>query len=117
VARQQRPLSVPEMRGMRPDDRPDSERPYSAASYAAQYGIGVEEAQDLMSPSANHGEVKRRIYRRFTSEPALRAQALMLDGGAATLTPEEEKLMRRGTSGAATTSASLALPLEAGGAA
>jgi hypothetical protein len=79
---------------MRPDDRRDSERPYSAASYAAQYGIGVEDAQDLMSPSTNHGEVKRSIYCRLTSEPALQAQALMLDGGAP-LTSEEEKLMRR----------------------
>ena len=91
-------LTVPEIRGIREDRRPDTERPYSAESYAAQYGIGIEDAEDLIAQAepANHGVVKRRIYRRFSLEPELRRKALMVEDKAAiALTGEEAKRMER----------------------
>ena len=69
-------LSIPELRGMSPDRRPNGERPYSPESYAAQYGITVEDATDLIANGKSHGEVKRQIYRMFTNDPELRQKAL-----------------------------------------
>ncbi len=77
----ERPRNIPEMRGvsMRPESREaerDRERPYTAESYAAQYGITIETAREMMERSTSHRQIVRQITTLFTSDPDLRRQAL-----------------------------------------
>ncbi len=74
----QPPKTIQEMRGMIPAPA-DRERPYSAASYAAQYGITVEDAQDLIEAWSTHKQIERQIVAMFRADPELKARALMLD--------------------------------------
>lgn len=74
-----RSFSIPEMRGMKPTPN-DRTRKYSAASYAAQYGITVEDAEDLVNRCGDHRAVEQAIHRMLSLDPKLRRQALMLDG-------------------------------------
>ncbi len=73
-----RPKSVPEMRGMPPIDR-DRDRPFSPKSYAAQYGITVEDAEDLLAECQSHPQMHRKILALFLSDPDLKRRALMLE--------------------------------------
>jgi mitochondrial fission protein ELM1 len=54
-----------EARGGTRDTRDDGADPYSAASYAAQYGIPIEDARELISKSGTHGQVKAQIYQHY----------------------------------------------------
>ena len=90
----ERPRTIPEMRGLTKDERADPEKPYSKESYAAQYGITVEDAEDLRIRYATHGEVKRAIYAMFSRDEGLRRRALMLDG-AKTTSPEEIERLKK----------------------
>lgn len=91
----ERPRSIPEMRGMqmnaeaRERER-NREKPYSANSYAAQYGITVEDAQELRGRFNSHPRIVREITTMFARDPELRTRALML-GDAEPLTAEEEE--------------------------
>lgn len=73
----ERPRSIPEMRGMPPIPR-DRERPYTPESYAAQYGITVEDAEELVEAYTNHRAIERAIVRMFKAEPSLKDRALFL---------------------------------------
>lgn len=72
-------FSIPEMRGMKPTPK-NRTRKYSAASYAAQYGITVEDAEDLVNRCNDHRAVEQAIHRMLSLDPELRQKALMLDG-------------------------------------
>lgn len=97
-----RPKTIPEMRGMsmsvdaRERER-NRERPYSAESYAAQYGITVEDAAEIRERSTNHQQIVRQITAMFTNNSELKRRALMLESGAETkpLSKEEEERYRR----------------------
>lgn len=89
----ERPLSIPELRGMPPIPR-DREQPYSAESYAAQYGITVRGAQDLLERSTSHQQIHRQILAMFQNDPALKRRALMLET-TQPLSQEEEHRYRR----------------------
>jgi hypothetical protein len=82
--RQERPRGIPEHRGMPKDERPVDEKPYTADSYAAQYGISVEEAETFIADSGKqHGDVIRRIHRLYQEHPERRREAIqMLDSNA-----------------------------------
>lgn len=81
----ERPRSIPELRGMKPIDRkryvgnPDERQPFSPESYAAQYGIPVEDAEDLCKTASNHQDVERGILALYKRDPELKRRALMLD--------------------------------------
>lgn len=64
------------LRGGTADERPAQEKPYSAASYSAQYGIPVEDALELLERCKTHGEMRQRIYREYLSDPQFREEAL-----------------------------------------
>lgn len=94
-----KPKTIPEMRGMsmRPDAREreaNRERPYSPESYAAQYGITVEDAREIRERSANHRQIVRQINAMFIADPELKRRALMIED-AKPLTEEEERLYGR----------------------
>lgn len=74
----ERPKSIQEWRGIKPPP-PDREKKYSAESYAAQYGITVEDAESLREECSSHPEIERRILAMFRSDPALKRRAMMLD--------------------------------------
>jgi hypothetical protein len=94
-----RPKTVPEIRGMdmsaeaRERERV-RERPYSAASYAAQYGITVEDAEDLRDRYPNHHQIVRAITAMLAADPDLKRRALMLEG-TVELTEEEQRFAGR----------------------
>lgn len=67
------------MRGGTPDNRDESEKPYSAASYAAQYGIPMEDVEKARAQYETHGEMKAWIYREILPDPAFRARSVALD--------------------------------------
>lgn len=72
-----RPKSVPELRGM-PTIPRDRERPYSPESYAAQYGIDLEEAEHLVDNSISHPQIHRQIIAMLQSDADLKERALFL---------------------------------------
>jgi hypothetical protein len=86
-----RPQTIPERRGMPkiPGAREDS---YTAASYAAQFGVTVEDAQDLIDRYGRHAHkhIEREIIRMVQADPALKRRAFLLDDGTRA-TPEEER--------------------------
>lgn len=88
-----RPKTIPEMRGHSPIPR-DRVKLYSPESYAAQYGITVDDAEEFVERSSSHREVERKIFALFREQPDVRQKALMLDE-AADLTEEEEELVHR----------------------
>lgn len=90
-----RPRTIPEMRGLTKDKRPDPEKPYSKESYAAQYGIAVEDAEGLRQQYRTHGEIKRAIYSMFSRDEGLRRRALMLDDVRTTTRGEAEALEKQ----------------------
>ncbi len=95
----ERPRSIPELRGMtmnveaRERER-GREKPYSAASYAAQYGIRTEDAEELRGRLRGHHEIVRHIMAMFSRDEELKRQALALDESGP-LTPEEDEKLRR----------------------
>jgi hypothetical protein len=69
------------LRGGTPDDRPLAEKPYSAASYAAQYGVPLEDVEDILRHVSQkgentHGEVRRLIYKEWLSDGKFREESL-----------------------------------------
>ena len=74
------------------------ERKYTAASYSAQYGIPLEDAEDLVGRCGSHSAVERAIYAMLAADPELKRRALLLDGMTATEEEREqvERLLRRG---------------------
>lgn len=86
----ERTFDIPEMRGMSPDKRAGGEVPCSPESYAAQYGVTVQDAEDLAGRRkdgkavksglySTHGDVKRELQRRFRENEDVRRRVLMLD--------------------------------------
>ena len=71
-------LSWTEARGGTRDDRPDEGKPYSAASYAAQYGIPREDAEDLITEFSSHGEIRLAIYQKYLSDEDFRYSSVNL---------------------------------------
>lgn len=70
----------------------DRERPFSAESYAAQYGITVEDAAEMLETSqrSSHPQMHRQILAMFMADPDLKHRALMLtDALPSFATPEE----------------------------
>jgi predicted HNH restriction endonuclease len=87
--RDDRPRTIPEMRGLPAIDR-DRDHPFSAKSYAAQYGITVEDAEDILQRCNSHGQVHRQIVAMFKNDAVLKRRALMLDDER-NMTGEEKK--------------------------
>ena len=85
--------TIQEMRGMKP---PDAERTkmYSADSYAAQYGITVEDATEYRERCETHQQVERMILAAFKTDPDLKTKALMLEDQVV-LTEEEKRMIGR----------------------
>jgi len=54
------------------------ERPFSAESYAAQYGITVEDAAEMLKTCASHPQMHRQILAMFMADSDLKHRALML---------------------------------------
>lgn len=73
-----RPKTIQEIRGMRAPEK-DREKPYSAASYAAQYGITIDDAEELLARSNTHEQVHRQIMAMYTNDPELKRRAMMSD--------------------------------------
>ncbi len=67
--------TVPEIRGMSRDNRNSEDDPYSAISYAAQYGITVELAEGFLARASTHGQVVRQINGHFIAYPEERERA------------------------------------------
>lgn len=63
-------VTWPELRGGTRDDRPNAEKPYSAASYCAQFGIPLEDARDLVAQYGTHGEILQCIYKEHIGNAA-----------------------------------------------
>lgn len=71
-----RPKAIPEFRGMPPEaqGRPP-DRPYSAASYSAQYGVTLNEAEHLIARYASsdgktgHLQIKAEVESLLTLDP------------------------------------------------
>lgn len=76
----------------------DRTKLYSAESYAAQYGITVEDAEGFVETSTTHADVERKIYAYFRAQPIMRQKALMIEN-VTDLTEEEEQLVKRILSG------------------
>lgn len=85
--------TIQEMRGMPPAPAERIQR-YSAESYAAQYGITVEEAEEYRNQCETHQQVERMILAAFKTDPQLKAKALMLEEQVV-LTEEEKALVGR----------------------
>ena len=81
------------MRGMSPAPADRVQR-YSAESYAAQYGITVEDAQEYRDACETHQQVERMILAAFRADPDLKAKALMLEEQVV-LTDEEKRMIGR----------------------
>jgi hypothetical protein len=73
-----RPRTFPERRGLTQggSEREPHREPYSAASYCAQYGIPLEDAQDLVRRYKTHGEIRDRIQKEYLTDADFRKQAL-----------------------------------------
>lgn len=71
------PKTMPEIRGLTKDTRGPDDRPYSAASYAAQYGITVEDASDFIeAANGKHGQVLTQIFAHYKLRPDVKEQAM-----------------------------------------
>lgn len=68
-------MSIPELRGFSPIPAGRTDK-YSAASYAAQYGITVEEADELVGNYGSHPEIHGAILRMYSADPARRQRAI-----------------------------------------
>jgi hypothetical protein len=75
---EERPKTFPEQRGITQgsEEREPQREPYSAASYCAQYGIPLEDAQDLVRRYKTHGEIRDRIQLEYLSDKEFRKKAL-----------------------------------------
>jgi hypothetical protein len=79
-AAEERPRSVPEIRGMKPIP-PEREDSYTAGSYAAQFGIYVEDAADLIARHGKHAHkaIEREILLSLARDVEERRRALLQD--------------------------------------
>lgn len=71
----ERPKTIIELRGMTPSPSGRTKK-YSKESYAAQYSITVEEAEELIGNHSSHPEVQRAIFRMYSENPALKDRAI-----------------------------------------
>ena len=72
-----RPRPIPEIRGFTaPSRERDPDKKYSPASYAAQYGVPLEDAEGLVGKFHSHGEIVRAINQLFSADPDLKRAAL-----------------------------------------
>lgn len=85
--------SIPEIRGMAPTPR-DRTTKYSANSYAAQYGITVDDAEEMLERCDTHQQVERMIFASYKADPELKRRALVLDE-TIVLTEEEKRFESR----------------------
>ena len=90
-----RPKTIQQRRGMTPppDDRT---RPYSAESYAAQYGITVEDGAELREAFGTHGEIERAIFGMYRRSPDLRDRAVFAGEHDPTLTGRQRRKLELG---------------------
>lgn len=72
----QRNKTMLEVRGIAHDERSTADKPYSAESYVAQYGITKEEARALVERATSHGEVTATIQRLFAMDSVYRERAM-----------------------------------------
>lgn len=87
------------MRGvsMRPESREaerDRERPYTAESYAAQYGVTIDAAREIRDRSTTHRQIVRQITALLTNDAELKREALFIQDKAV-LSDKEERLYSR----------------------
>ena len=77
---QDKPRTMPEIRGMPDDERSHAAPPYSALAYAAHYGVGYDQVAEEMEKLKNdgvltHGEVIRWIRQTYKNRPEVREAA------------------------------------------
>ncbi len=72
---EERPLTVPGIRGFSPIPR-ERKDAYSAASYSALYGINIEDAEELIDKLGSHEAIERAIYRMFSDDDTLKWRCL-----------------------------------------
>lgn len=70
-------FSIPELRGMPRPERSPVDKPYSVASYAAQYGITLELADEMVYRFSTHGEIVSEIKKQLLESEQLMDRALM----------------------------------------
>ena len=87
-------MPIPELRGMPPIPE-DRERLYSAASYCAQYGIPLEDAQEIVEACTSHPQAERMILALFKAKADLKKKAMLLDGDGQDLSIEEKRTANR----------------------
>lgn len=77
---QERTRSFPELRGATRDTRPPHKKPYKATSYAAQYGVPVEDIQVVLDSGRlqTHGEIVDWITKEYLTDPYFRERAMDL---------------------------------------
>ena len=74
---EERPRPLWEIRGFTPPSKErDPAKKYSAASYAARYGIPLEDAEALVEQNPSHQDVERAINRVLSADPDLKRRAL-----------------------------------------
>jgi hypothetical protein len=99
VSGEERPRSVPEIRGMKPIP-PEREDSYTAESYAAQFGVYVEDAAELIARHGKHAHkaIEREILLDLARDAEQRRRALLQDErleASPTEQREAEAFMRR----------------------
>jgi hypothetical protein len=72
----ERTYSIPELRGFdgtRDAEERESnrEQPYSAASYTAQYGLAIQDVEDILERCFTHEQVVREIESDLMNDPEL----------------------------------------------
>lgn len=73
----ERALPLWAIRGFSPPSKErDPARKYSSASYAARYGVPLEDAEELVARNATHQDIERDINRLFSADPDLKRRAL-----------------------------------------
>jgi hypothetical protein len=69
-------MDVPQIRTGRSSFPRTNDKPYSAVSYAAQYGITVEEGESLIQQYTKHSEIDLEIGIRMARDPEMFQRAV-----------------------------------------
>ncbi len=88
------PRTIQEHRGITTPPAERTER-YSAASYSAQYGIPVEDAEEIRESCNTHQQVERGIFALYKLKPDLKERALFREPEPE-LTEAQKKKMEMG---------------------
>lgn len=83
--------AVQQIRGMKDAPPRDRVKPYSAESYSAQYGITVEDAEELRETCKTHAEIEKSIFSMYAKDAELKKRCLIAEENV-TLTQEEMRL-------------------------